>query len=102
MSENAKARVTVTFTASNGSAFDQSLDLSNSSFSASFRPSFVGAWSVKAQFMGDQTRHKALSETLSLIVEEPSFFSKHSMFIYGGAAAVGVATIVVVMIRRRQ
>jgi hypothetical protein len=102
ISENAEARVRVTFAASNGSAFDQYPDLLNSSFSTSFRPSFVGAWSVEVQFMGDQTRYKAVGETLSYVVEEPSFFSKHAMFIYGGAAAVGAATIVVVMIRRRQ
>jgi hypothetical protein len=101
-SDSVKARVKVTFMASNGSAVDQFQDLLNSSFSASFRPTFVGAWSVKVQFMGDQTRYDSIGDTSSFAVEEPSLLSKYAMYIYAGTGTAAVAIIVLIMIRRRQ
>jgi hypothetical protein len=101
-SETVDARVKLIFTASNGSTEEQYRYLQDSNFSASFKPFFLGSWSVQAQFMGDQERYESLSDPVNFVVAEPSFMSKYSMYIYAGVGAVFVVTVVVIMIRRRE
>lgn len=97
-----QTRVKLTFTALNGSKVEQYRPLRDSNFSASFKPSGLGSWSVKVEFLGDGERHEAVSEAVDFVVVEPSFLSKYSMYIYAGVGIAVVAFIVVLMIRRRQ
>lgn len=97
-----QARVKLTFTALNGSKIEQHQLLRNSSFSSSFKPSGLGSWSVKAEFLGDGERHEAMSEVVDFVVVEPSFLSKYSGYLYAGVGIAGVALIAVLIIRRRQ
>ena len=100
---SADARVKLTVTASNGSKIEQYCYVqTDGNFSASFKPSFLGSWSIRAQFMGDSIRYESLSNTSQFVVVEPSFMTKYSMYIYAGVGAAVMVTIVVIMIRRRQ
>ena len=96
------ARVKLIFTAPNGSTVEQYHYLQDSNFSASFKPSFLGSWSVQAQFLGDQARYETLSDAVNFVVAEPSFMSKYSMYIYAGIGAIFAVAVVVIMLRRRQ
>ena len=97
------ARVKLIFMALNGSTVEQLQTLKGNNFSASFKPSFLGSWSVRIQFLGDQLRHECLSNATSFVAVEPSFMSKYSMYIYAGGAGVAVlAVIVIIVVRRRQ
>jgi len=96
------ARVKLIFTMSNGSTLEQYHYLQNSNFSASFKPSFLGSWSVQAQFVGDQVRYESFSDAIHFTVTEPSFMSKYSMYIYAGIGAIFAVVVVVIMLRRRQ
>ncbi len=97
------ARVKVVFTASNGSTIERYCNVqADGNFSISFKPPSLGSWSVQAQFLGDQMRHPASSDSVRFIVVELSFVSKYAMYIYAGVGAVVAVVIVVIMIRRRQ
>lgn len=100
--ESGDARVKLTFTASNGSTIAQYYLIEDGNFSASFKPPFLGSWSVQAQFMGDQLRYESSSNAVNFVVVEPSFMTKYSLYIYAGVGAALMVVIVLVMIRRRQ
>ncbi|MFQ6068298.1 MAG: hypothetical protein ACE5KD_02020 [Candidatus Bathyarchaeia archaeon] len=101
--KSANGSVKLVFTASNGSKVEQYYYVqADGNFSASFKPPFLGSWSVQTQFMGDSMRHEYFSDGLQFVVVEPSFMVKYSMYIYTGVGAVIMVLIVVTMIRRRQ
>lgn len=102
ITESANASVKLIFTASNGSTFAQYRYIQNGNFSASFKPSFLGSWSVQAQFMENQVMYESVSDTLQFVVVEPSFMVKYSMYIYAGAGAAAIVVVVVMIRRRRQ
>lgn len=101
-SGSANASVKLIFIASNGSTAAEYCNMQDGNFSASFKPSFLGSWSVQAWFLGDKMRYESFSYTPEFIVVEPSFMIKYSMYIYAGVGATVMAAIVVIMIRRRQ
>jgi len=101
--ESEDARVKLVFTSSNGSIAEQICYIqADGNFSASFRPPFLGPWSVRAQFVEDDVRYESFSDIFQFVVVEPSFMIKYSMYIYAGVGAAVTVVIVVVMIRRRQ
>ncbi|UCB60770.1 MAG: hypothetical protein JSW72_01530 [Candidatus Bathyarchaeota archaeon] len=96
------ASVKLIFTTSNGSKVVQHHPVRNGNFSASFKPSFMGVWSVQAQFDGDSARYESLSDVVNFVVAEPPFMSRYSMYIYVGIGAIFVVVVVVIVLRRRQ
>lgn len=100
--DSANGSVKLVFTASNGSTIGRYYYMQDGNFSASFRPPFLGSWTVKAQFIGDQLRYESSSSSLRFFVSEKSFITKHSIYIYAGVGAVFMVTIIVILIRRRQ
>ena len=96
------ASVKLVFIASNGSIVEQYYFVQDGNFSASFKPRFLGSWSVHAHFLGDLTRYDSVSDTQRFVVAEPSFMSKYSIYILAGVGVVMAAVIIIFMIRRRQ
>jgi hypothetical protein len=95
-------QVEMIFTSQNGSKLELYTALQNSSFSANFRPPFLGTWSVQLHFVEDELRHEASTNVTRFGVIEPTFFVKYSTFIYAGFACIVVAAIITVILRRRQ
>jgi len=102
ITEFANASIKLIFAASNGSKVAQYYLQTDGNFSASFKPSFLGPWSVKAQFIENQVMYESVSNTLQFVVLEPSFMVKYSMYIYAGIGASVMAVAVLVIIRRRR
>ncbi len=100
--DSTNEHVKLTFTASNGSKIERYYNVLNGNFSASFKPPFLGSWTVQAKFAGDKTRHDVSTVEVPFIVVEPSFVSRYSIYIYAGVGIAVAAIIVLVMIRRRQ
>ncbi len=99
---SANGSVKLVFAASNGSAIERYYYVQDGNFSASFRPPFLGSWTVQAQFTGDQLRFESPSNSLRFVVSERPFIIKYSIYIYAGVGAVFMVTLVVILIRRRQ
>ena len=96
------ARVKLVFTALNGTKIEQYRPLRDSNFITSFKPPSLDSWSVGVEFLGDQERYEAVSDTVSFVVVEPSFMIKYSLYIYAGIGLAIAALFIVLMIRRRQ
>jgi hypothetical protein len=103
ITESANASVKLIFMASNGSTIAQYYPVqTDGNFSASFKPSFLGSWSVKAQLIENQMMYESVGDTLQFVVLEPPFMVKYSTYIYAGVGAIVMVVIVLVVWRRRQ
>ena len=98
------ASVILSLTSLNGSTLEQHVFVeSNGNFSISIRPFLLGSWRIRAHFLGDQVRYESFSETQELVVVEPSFVTKYSIYIAGAGVGITVLIILIlILIRRRQ
>jgi hypothetical protein len=98
--EAAGAPVKVTFMSANATETVTCTALGNGTFTASFKPDAVGAWTVQAVFAGTQTVYTSESEVVMVNVEEPSFLAQNGLFIGGGVGGALAAVGAVVYIKK--
>jgi hypothetical protein len=91
-------------TSLNGSTLQQHVFVEgNGSFLISTRPFLLGSWRIQAHFLGDGMRYESLSEAQELIVAEPSFVARYSIYLAGAGVGIAVLiTFILILIRRRQ
>ncbi len=99
---NLDTYVRLVFVSQNGTRKESSHLVYDGNFSAVFKPPFTGPWRVQALFGGDHLRFESSSVAMQFTVVEPSFFVKHSLFIYAGAGAAALVSIVIFVLRRRE
>jgi hypothetical protein len=75
---------------------------SNGTFVATFLPTISGPWSITATSPETQTTYRSDSQELIVIVDEPPFYVKYSLFIIIGIVAVSVAGGVVYFLKFRE
>jgi hypothetical protein len=89
--------VTVTFASTNQTKQGDVLPLENGAFNVSYKLTSLGIWTVQASSNEDELHFGNVSNTLTIRIEEPSFFVKYSLYFGAGlsaVAAVGIALYV--------
>ncbi len=90
------------FTMPNGSTVERYVYTnSNGTFTASFRPHFIGAWRVQAKFDGDDLRVESQSELVSFLVTD-TWMNQNILYIILGVVAAIIAFVAVIFIRKRR
>jgi hypothetical protein len=94
--------VTLLFTTPNGSIIKQyAYTNSNGSFTATFKPNFLGPWRVQTKLEGDYLRCEAHSELKSFRVND-TWINQYKIYIMGAVVAVIVVFVVGFFVRRRR
>ncbi len=94
--------VALIFTMPNGSTVEQYVYTnSNGTFTASFKPNFIGTWRVQAKFDGDDLRDGFQSELVPFFVAD-TWMNQYMMYIILGVVAAIMAFVAVVFIRKRR
>jgi len=73
----------------------------NGTFTASFKPSTEGNWTVQAVFEGNNKLYASSSPSRTFKVLPPSFITQYSVYIFAGAG-VGIAASALVYIKKRR
>jgi len=94
--------VTVYFDSQNGTRKIESHTLNDGTFSVGFQTEQVGSWEAQARFDGDESFYPSSSQSLTIIVEEPTFIMKYSLYIGGGAAAAAIVSAVIYIKKFKQ
>ncbi len=94
--------ITITLTSENATIQQETTTDINGNFTLSLKPNIKGEWTIQAVFNGDKYRFKAYSQKLTLKVEEPTFFSKFALYIYGAIIATIVIGAVVYVKKFRE
>lgn len=94
--------VTVYFDSQNGTKKIESHTLNDGTFSVGFQTQQVGSWEAQARFDGDESFYPSSSQSLTIIVEEPTFIMKYSLYIGGGAIAAAIVSAVIYIKKFKQ
>jgi len=81
--------VTVVFATTNISRESVVYTTMNGSFKTNFQTNATGAWTVVANFEGDDSVYPCSSTELMVKVEEPTFLMMYGLYIGGAVAAAG-------------
>jgi hypothetical protein len=94
--QTADASIQVKFTLLNETKNVNCVALDNGTFTASFAPQTSGIWTAQAFFNGNDKAYETESDTLLIIVNEPTFIQKNGLFIgVGFIGAIGAVGAVV-------
>lgn len=94
--------VVLIFTMPNGSTVERHVYTnSNGTFTASFRPNFIGTWRVQAKFNGDDLRGESHSELVPFFVAD-TWMNQYMMYIIMGVVAAIIVFVAVIFIRKRR
>lgn len=94
--------VTITFISKNQTDQVSTLTAHNGTFIVSHKLESLGIWSVQASSAEENLHFGNVSDTLTVMIEEPSFFVKYSIYIGASLGAVAAAGIIVYMKKLRD
>jgi hypothetical protein len=100
--QNEGLLVTVYFNTANTTKKIECYTLADGSFMASIQTENIATWEIQARFDGTETFYPSSSTPLTIGVEEPTFLTKYSLYIGGGAAAIAIVSAVVYVKKFRQ
>ncbi len=98
---NDNLSITLIYTSTNETLKQTVYTQPDSSFTASFKPSKEGSWTVQAIFEGSNELYASSSPHRTFNVTPPSFFAQYSIYILAGAG-VGITAAAVVYIKKRR
>jgi hypothetical protein len=94
--------VTVTFISKNQTDQVNTSTAHNGTFIVSYKLESLGIWNVQASSAEEDLHFGNVSNTLTVKIEEPSFFVKYSIYIGASLGAVAAVSVIVYMKKLRD